>query len=353
MQRENESVILQICAAEILLGGGIFCLSWKFPRWSPLLFLGYLIATLAVLLLGFRKIKRQVNHTMELVDDTIDEMILHHECRHFDEYTDSLLGKFQSQILRLHQILISYEEREKRQKEQMERSISDLVHQINTPIANLQLYAQLLQQEELSQEEQTVFAKSVQSQAQKLEWLGEGFSKISRLEQEIIQLHPRREPLLPTVLSAIDEVTPRAVQRGNEIRLTGNQHLQAWFDPRWTEEVIFNLLDNGVKYSDPGSTILVSLEEYEIHGKISVTTRGQLPDSEEFPRLFQRFYRSQKTEQAEGVGLGLYLAREVVRSQNGYVKVSSHRDGEITFSVFLRREEVEEKNYDKNLTGGR
>lgn len=115
MQRENESVILQICATEILLGGGIFCLSWKFPRWSPLLFLGYLIATLAVLLLGFGKIKRQVNHTMELVDDTIDEMILHHECRHFDEYTDSLLGKFQSQILRLHQILISYEEREKRQ----------------------------------------------------------------------------------------------------------------------------------------------------------------------------------------------------------------------------------------------
>ncbi|MFQ8690523.1 MAG: ATP-binding protein, partial [Blautia sp.] len=68
---------------------------------------------------------------------------------------------------------------------------------------------------------------------------------------------------------------------------------------------------------------------------------------------FQRFYRSQKTEQAEGVGLGLYLAREIVRSQNGYVKVSTHGDGEITFSVFLRREEVEEKSYDKNFTGGR
>lgn len=351
MTYENEKIVLKMCIAEVLLGGGTFCLAWKFPLWAPVFLAVLVLCTIAVICLGFWKIRNQINHTMELVDDTIDQLILHHECRYFDENADSLLGKFQSQIVKLHQILQSYEANEKRQREQMEQSISDLVHQINTPIANLQLYGEFLEQKGLPEQERILFAENIKSQSQKLKWMGEGFGKISRMEQGMIQIHPVFQPILPPLLSAIDEVTPKALKNQNEIQLRGDQHLKAWMDPKWTEEVFFNLLDNGTKYSEPGTQIVAAIEEYEMYVKISVTTQGNLPAREEIPQLFQRFYRSPSVHKADGVGLGLYLAREIVRRQCGYMKTTIGSDNTITFSVFLRKEDqAEKKGEDENGT---
>ena len=343
MQNKIEKTVFYICLAEVLLGGGAFCLVWKFPGGAPLFLLVFLVSVLGTTMLGFRRVRNQVNHVMELVDDTIEQLILHHECSHFPENEDSLLGKFQSQIIKLHQILLSYEERERLRREQMEQSISDLVHQINTPISNLKIYAEFLNQPDLGEEERILFGKNILSQARKLEWLGEGFGKLSRLEQGIIQLHPAMQPVIGPLLSAIDEVMPKALQNGNEIQLQADQHLEAWMDPKWTEEVFFNLLDNGTKYSSPGTPILIQVEKYEMHVKISVTTQGNLPGKEEIPRLFQRFYRGASSQGREGVGLGLYLVREIVRQQNGYLKTSLHPPGSLTFSVFLRNEPVTDR----------
>ena len=82
---------------------------------------------------------------------------------------------------------------------------------------------------------------------------------------------------------------------------------------KWTEEVFFNLLDNAVKYSDPHSTILVEILEYEMYVRIAVCSQGRKIEREEFPALFQRFYRGKAVKEQEGVGLGLYLAREIVK----------------------------------------
>lgn len=346
MQNRSEKVIFYMCLTEVLLGGGTFCLAWRLPGWTPLFLFLFLAAILLITVLGFRKIRSQVNHTMELVDDTIEQLILSHECRYFDENTDSLLGKFQSQIMNLHQILQSYEEREKSRRQQIEQSISDLVHQINTPISNIKMYGEFLDEPDLQEKERSLFTQNILNQAAKLEWMGEGFGKISRLEHGLIQLHPVMQPVMEPLLSAIDEVTPKAIQNKNEIQLQGNQHLEAWIDSRWTEEVFFNLLDNGTKYSKSGTPICISIEKYELHVKISVVTQGNLPDPEEIPRLFQRFYRGTSAKKREGVGLGLYLAREIIRQEKGYLKAEILPGEFLAFSVFLRNEPV-------NVRGGK
>ena len=107
MQNKIEKTVFYICLAEVLLGGGAFCLVWKFPGGAPLFLLVFLVSVLGTTMLGSRRVRNQVNHVMELVDDTIEQLILHHECSHFPENEDSLLGKFQSQIIKLHQILLS------------------------------------------------------------------------------------------------------------------------------------------------------------------------------------------------------------------------------------------------------
>lgn len=98
---------------------------------------------------------------------------------------------------------------------------------------------------------------------------------------------------------------------------------------------VFNLLDNAVKYSDPGSVILVELLEYEMYIRINVCSHGTKVEREEFARVFQRFYRGKNAEDQEGVGLGLYLAREIIRGQRGYMKGEYDPEKGNVFSVFL------------------
>ena len=113
----------------------------------------------------------------------------------------------------------------------------------------------------------------------------------------------------------------------------------AWFDPKWTGEALWNLLDNAIKYTFEGDTVLIQGRAYELFYRIDVVDHGKGIPEEDIPKIFQRFYRSSKNREEEGVGLGLYLAREIIQAQGGYMKVTSGK--ETVFSIFLlRREEA-------------
>lgn len=304
---------------------------------AVLIILGIVFLMVLLTYVWYRRLREKVNTTMEQVDATIDGLIHHRRPQYFSETEDSLLGKFQSEILQLHDMLTSYEAREKELRESLSGSISDLVHQINTPITNIRMYSGFLQDGGLTDEEQRQFAIKIQKQADKLSWLGEGFAKISRMESGIISLQPEVQKILPILLRAIDQVTLKAQEHGNEIALEGDQKQDAYLDAKWTEEVFYNLLDNAVKYSDEGSRIVAAMTRYEMYVRVDVRNRGLKVEKEEYPKVFQRFYRSGQVQEQEGVGLGLYLAREIVRGQQGYMKVGRNEVGETVFSVFLRR----------------
>lgn len=304
---------------------------------AALIILGIVFLMVLLTYVWYRRLREKVNTTMEQVDATIDGLIHHRRPQYFSETEDSLLGKFQSEILQLHDMLTSYEAREKELRESLSGSISDLVHQINTPITNIRMYSWFLQDGGLTDEEQRQFAIKIQKQADKLSWLGEGFAKVSRMESGIISLQPETQKILPVLLRAIDQVTLKAQEHGNEIALEGDQKQDAYLDAKWTEEVFYNLLDNAVKYSDEGSRIVAAMTRYEMYVRVDVRNRGLKVEKEEYPKVYQRFYRSGQVQEQEGVGLGLYLAREIVRGQQGYMKVGRNEVGETVFSVFLRR----------------
>ena len=226
---------------------------------------GILAAALILTIWKYQKIKKEANQTMQQVDDTLEQLIQGNERNYFSKKEDSLLGKFQTQVGRLYDIHRAHEQREKELRAQMSSAISDLVHQINTPIANIKMYSEFLKEGALTPEEYQHFADNLEQQAEKLSWLGEGFSKVSRLETGIISLKPEVQPILPVLLAAIDQVSLKAQKHENDIQLEGSQTLKARLDRKWTEEVFFNLLDNAVKYSSRGSIILVELWEYEMY----------------------------------------------------------------------------------------
>ncbi len=335
MMDQSEKSIRLLWAALLLVGAGFLLAAAVFRQLAWWFLLIWTALSIGLSAFAFARIRRQVNQTMERVDETIAALVDGRRTDDFDPNADTLLGKFQTQIMALYQILEATRQREKTLRQQMESSVSDLVHQLNTPITNIALYGDFLLNEDLTEEERRHCTRAIVSQTEKLGFLGEGFAKISRLENDIIHLKPAAAPLLPVVLQAIDQVQAKAAAHGNTIVLLGDQQLICQMDSKWTGEALYNLLDNAVKYSDPDTAITVSMAAYDIFVRVDVLDRGLILAQEDYAKVFQRFYRANEAADKNGVGLGLYLAREIIRGQGGYIKAGQSPDGQMCFSLFL------------------
>ncbi len=219
------------------------------------------------------------------------------------------------------------------EKDKIKTLIADISHQTKTPVANILLYAQLLSEQELSPEGRDC-AAALEGQVEKLRALIEALVKTSRLEAGVLALHPRAGPLGPVLEEAAAQFAPRAAER--RIRLViSPTDISAVFDPKWTGEALCNLLDNAVKYTPAGGRVTVEAVSYQLFCRIDVTDTGPGIPEEERAKVFQRFYRSPAAYEAEGVGIGLYLARQIAQGQGGYIKASSRPGQGSRFSLYL------------------
>jgi len=221
------------------------------------------------------------------------------------------------------------------EKDKIKTLISDISHQTKTPIANVLLYAQLLEEQELTGEGRAC-AGALVEQAKKLQTLIEALVKTSRLEAGVLAMRPAPGPLAPMLEEAAAQLAPAAADKGVSLALVPTD-AQAVFDAKWTGEALCNLLDNAVKYTPAGGSVTVRVIPYELFCRVDVIDTGPGIPEEEQARVFQRFYRSPAFSQEPGVGIGLYLARQIAEGQGGYIKVSSTPGSGSTFSLYLPR----------------
>ena len=222
------------------------------------------------------------------------------------------------------------------ERDKIKSLIADISHQTKTPIANILLYSQLLA-ECVDEQKADGYIGELQVQAEKLSFLINSLVKISRLETGILAVVPERNDVGEMLEGVTAQVRPKAAAKNIEIK-AGLCGLFCYFDPKWTAEAVYNILDNAVKYTPPGGRITVSCRSYELFGRIDISDNGIGIAEEEQSKIFTRFYRSPSVRQSEGVGIGLYLARTIISEQGGYIKVQSEVGGGAVFSVFLPRE---------------
>ncbi|MCI9444802.1 MAG: HAMP domain-containing histidine kinase [Oscillospiraceae bacterium] len=251
------------------------------------------------------------------------------------DFDESLLSAVESRFA--HYLAANAVSAQKRQeeKDKIKTLIADISHQTKTPVANILLYTQLLSEQELSPEGRDC-AAALESQVEKLRALVDALVKISRLETGILALHPKEGPLAPMLEAAAAQFAPRAAEKEITLTLIPTD-AQAVFDPKWTAEAVCNLLDNAVKYTPAGGMVTVEVIPYQMFCRVNVTDNGPgIPEAER-AKIFQRFYRSPAAYETEGVGIGLYLARQIAEGQGGYVRVSSRPERGSCFSLYLRR----------------
>ena len=297
---------------------------------------GYLAAGAVILLLlavvlfvwwrTRRTIKRLDDMLTAAINGTFSE----------ETFDESRLSSLESRLGRYLAASALSERNVREQKDQISALISDISHQTKTPVANLQLYAQLLSEQPLTPQGKDC-AAAISAQAEKLQTLIEALVKTSRLETGILVLHPQPGEISPVVERAAAQYAPKAAEKGVALTLDQTEGA-AVFDPKWTEEAVCNLLDNALKYTPPGGSVTVEVKNYELFSAIRVCDTGPGIAEAEQAKIFGRFYRASGAWQTEGVGIGLYLTRQIAEKQGGYVKVDSMPGMGSTFSLYIPRE---------------
>lgn len=215
--------------------------------------------------------------------------------------------------------------------------IADISHQTKTPISNILLYGELLKEQNLSSDSASC-VEAMNEQAQKLQFLIAALVKMSRLEAGIIKVHPIQSDVKDMIEKIRTQYYQIAIEKGLDFLcvapLISPQRLIAFFDEKWTIEAIGNIVDNAIKYTNQGS-ITLRIKPYEMFCCIEIADTGMGIAEEEQAQIFARFYRSKRVSQKSGVGIGLYLAREIIMEEGGYIKVQSKLGEGSVFSVYL------------------
>ncbi len=215
--------------------------------------------------------------------------------------------------------------------------IADISHQTKTPISNILLYGELLKEQNLSSDSASC-VEAMNEQAQKLQFLIAALVKMSRLEAGIIKVHPIQSDVKDMIEKIRTQYYQITIEKGLDFLcvapLISPQRLIAFFDEKWTIEAIGNIVDNAIKYTNQGS-ITLRIKPYEMFCCIEIADTGMGIAEEEQAQIFARFYRSKRVSQKSGVGIGLYLAREIIMEEGGYIKVQSKLGEGSVFSVYL------------------
>lgn len=224
-----------------------------------------------------------------------------------------------------------------KEKESIKELVTDISHQLKTPLASLKLYNTLLIEEELEEEEKMEFLQTNKLSINKLHNLIDSLVNISRLEANMISIKKENKGIKSTLKKAIDSVRVKANQKQISIELEDFDDIQILHDSKWTEESIFNVIDNGVKYTDENGKINISVSQTINFVRIDIKDNGIGIDKLEFNNIFKRFYRNSEVEDIEGSGVGLYLSRKILEQQGGNIIVSSKKGEGSKFSLFLTK----------------
>lgn len=287
-----------------------------------------IVLLIIVLAVMYGRTSAVLNRMDEMISRAIDHTLTE------NEFSEEKISKIESKLYQFLRVAEVDRQQMEQEKDSIKELISDISHQTKTPVANILLYTQLLEEKGTLGETERELLSRISSQTGKLDFLIRSMIKLSRLEKGIITVTPKRE----SVERLLDEIDFGAASaKGISFSVENTPGLTASFDRKWTAEALGNLVDNAVKYTAPGGEVRVVSKAYEMFVCIEVMDNGMGIAGEEITKIFQRFYRSQQAADESGVGIGLYLTKEILRKQGGYIKVRSTPSKGSVFSVFLPR----------------
>ncbi|MBE1553960.1 sensor histidine kinase [Sporosarcina limicola] len=279
---------------------------------------------------------RYVKNAFDSIDKVLDSVLNKNAGISLESTSDSRLSKLTHKANKILHMTTSDFTQTTQEKETIQSFISDMSHQMKTPLSGVSMYTDLLLEGNVTATEQQEFLSRIKVGTEKLQWMMDSLVKVSRLEVGAIELLPVPAAIKQTITDSISSVYGAAVKKSISIKSAYFEDVLLLHDRKWTCEAMTNLLENAVKYSPSDSEINISVESLPIYTKIIVTDYGIGIPFAEWNSIFKRFYRGQNTKGVDGAGLGLYLASLIFQKQGGYILVDSKPGQHTTFSMFLQ-----------------
>ncbi len=302
---------------------------------------GAIVFALLLLLLAIafmRLLRKQLVTFSASLADCIDHMINGKKDISFELEDETLRSKLGYRLRRLYEIMQRSSGQIQSEKEMMQEIISDISHQVKTPLTNLKIYNSTLLERQLPQEKEREFHLLMENQINKLEFLMQSMVNMSRLETGLITLTVQPSPVYDTIALSLSGIVLPAEQKNIEITVDCSPLITVPHDKKWTAEALFNILDNAVKYTGQGGKITIKAERWETMTRIDIVDTGKGIPEQHYAQIFKRFYREEDVHDVDGVGIGLYLCREIISHQRGYLQVKSEPGKGSVFSVLLPNE---------------
>ena len=280
--------------------------------------------------------RRYVKKTFDAIDQILDSVLAKNTELSWEAAADSRISKLThkaTKIIQMNTLDISQTTQE---KEIIQSFISDMSHQMKTPLSGVAMYTDLLLEGRMTETERQEFLSRIKTGTEKLQWMMDSLVKMSRLEVGAIELSPVPTSIKQTISDSISAVYGAAAKRNISIQTAYFENIALLHDRKWTGEAITNILENAIKYSPSDGKINISVEALPIYTKISVTDYGMGISPDEWNSIFKRFYRGRNAKGVDGAGLGLYLASLIFQKQGGYILVDSKPGKYTTFSMFLQ-----------------
>ena len=282
--------------------------------------IGILVILIGILLYKYIVLRSEMSELSDYIDKALDGNL---EITEFDEKE---LSKIKSKIIKF---LYSNQVKEKKistEKNKTKDLIADISHQTKTPITNLSLYISLLEDDPKDE-----YLEIIKYELNKLEFLIQNLVKSSRLESDIISLQKNPANLKDIVKDVLREFKVILDEKCISINLK-DEDLIFNLDERWLKEALHNLVDNAIKYSPNGSTINISVYKSYLNYNLDIENECKDLSEETLPKIFERFYRGANSVSKDGLGLGLFIAREIIEKHGGNIRASLD-ENRIKFSV--------------------
>lgn len=304
------------------------CVAWylKERYLVPVLILMFLLLLIQSLWMMSR-----IQRVFEGLSFSLDTLRTENPEKAFSLYEESLVSKIQNQILSLFEDIRHRERKVRESREKLSSLLTDLSHQLKTPLTRVNLYTDLIKEEPGEERLHLELEDSVKQ----LTWLTESLIKLSSVETGLIQLFPVNAVLRETLFTALTRINACAVEKRINILLKEFEECEVYHDPKWSAEVFINLLENSIKYSPSGTAVTITGVKRELSFVVTVSDQGPGIPYKEQNKIFERFYRGKNVRHLPGGGIGLSLSRKIMENQRGSVCCQRECSGGAVFSLIF------------------
>lgn len=296
-------------------------------RWESvaLLIFGFLCGVAAMYILNRKQRIQEFNKIAEIAEDILNER----KVQTFSTGEETLYSKLEHQLVRVQEMLQGRSKEAERSRDEIQKLISQIAHQMRTPLMNMETYIGFLEDGKKQMSEELFFQSvdALKNSQEKLGFLVESFIRMARLEQHILQIKKEEADLLKTVRNGFGQIQRRAEEKEIQFQIMLPEQVICLHDSNWLGEAFYNILDNAVKYSEYKGLIKVNVRQKDGIVKIQVRDYGIGIEPGEENAVFQRFYRGKRVTTQDGFGIGLYLAREIVGRHQGFLIIRRKEKG--------------------------